>query len=241
MRRVLRSVAIAVASIGAVSGASVTVVSETGNDGGSNPLGYYAPYGASSNPGVAAVEWTQPSTFYHVTISADVWEPSGNPVGTVNYTLVTAIGSGASYATSGVAEGSATVLYDPGYVALTTLPSLGPGTYYLVLDSPSPNTVLDYDYPTGSSVLTTAPSVVFGGDYTSRGVFVNGGYTPGSSFFDVTAYEPFQFSVVSAGTSAAPEPSGSWLMALGILGVGVGLVRRRWVVEGAGKLKLGLV
>ena len=129
-------------------------------------------------------------------------EPNGQPIGTINHTLVTSIGSGSSYATSGVAEGSVTALYDPGYVALVTLPSLGPGTYYLVLDSPSTDTGWSYGYPSGNSTIATDPSASFLGG-SLLGAFVDGGYTPGSTFFDSTPYVPLEFSVESADPTRA--------------------------------------
>ncbi len=225
MRRALKKMSIAMASAGLALGNAAVVVSQTGNDGGFDPLGYYAPYG-SNNPGVGAVEWSQTSTFFNVTISANVWEPNGQPIGTINYTLVTSIGSGSSYATSGVAEGSVTALYDPGYVALVTLPSLGPGTYYLVLDSPSTDTGWSYGYPSGNSTIATDPSASFLGEYSSRGAFVDGGYTPGSTFFDSTPYVPLEFSVESADPTGAPEPRAMLMVGLGLAGLGW-LGRRR--------------
>lgn len=208
----------------AASFASFTVVTETGNSGASNPLGYYAPYGSQNNPGVGAVSWTQTVTFLDVTISANVWEVNqGSPAGIVNYTLVKAIGSGTTYAADGVSEGSITPSFGPTDTDLVTLPSLGPGTYYLVVDSPTANTSWSYGYSGApSGTVTTDPSVTFNGDYSARGSSVDGAYTPASSFFGVTGFLPLEFSVTS--DLVAPEPATGGFVLAGVAGL---LILRR--------------
>jgi len=221
----LRSLLLVFSGVSAVAAAPIDVVTEPGNYAASFPLGYYQPYGSTNNPGVGAVSWIQTAGFQDVTISATLWQVNqGQPPGTINFELVDAIGAGTSFAQNGIAEGSVSPAFNPTDTTLVTLPSLGPGTYYLVIDSQTANTSWSYGYPSGGT-LAADPSVSFNGDYVSRGAGVNGSYTPGSGFIEAPI--PFEFSVVAAGAAAVPEPSTG---VLALTGVAAQLARRyRWI------------
>ncbi len=219
MRHIFLSLIISISLLTSLACAGV-IVSQGGNDGGANPLGYYAPYGSTHNPGVGVVSWTQTSTFNGVTIYASFFD-SSQPA-SVNYYLVTSIGSGTSFAADGIVEGSASIPANPASVKLGTVASLGPGTYYLVVDSSSAESSWDYGYPSGGAI-TTASGVTFNGIYSARGGFVNGSYSPASSFFTVhDVYLPLEFSVTASST---PEPATFATAALALLAF-AGLRRR---------------
>ncbi len=203
-----------------LAGAS-TIVQSTGNSEASEPLGYYAPYAPYGiTPTVYAVEWTQTSAFTNVDVFANLFTP-GSP-GTVDYSLVTAIGPGTTFAADGIVHGSATTPTNPTDVDLFHLSSLGPGTYYLVLDSPVPNTSWLYNYPFQGN-YTTAPGVAFIGDQWSSGAAINSAYTPGSSFSGTSIAVEFQVT----GTAVTPEPATFGVTGLAIAGAVMFTLRKR--------------
>jgi hypothetical protein len=171
---------------------------------------------------VYAVEWSQTATYTDVDVTANLFTPSFP--GVVDYSLVTEIGTGTTFATSGIIQGSATTPTNPANVNLFDLSSLGPGTYFLVLSSPSPNTCWQYNYPFQGN-YSTAPGVTFLGDDWSYGSSIDSAYAPGSSFSGATL--PVEFQVT--GTTAAPEPAtlGMCLIALGGLAIFTSRKRRQ--------------
>lgn len=198
-----------------------TIVQSSGNSEASEPLGYYAPYAPFGiTPIVYSVEWSQTSTYSNVDVTANLFTP-GSP-GTVDYTLVTAIGPGTTFAADGIVQGSVTTPINPADVDLFHLGSLGPGTYYLVLDSPVPNTSWQYNFPIQGN-YTTAPGVTFLGDQWSSGTSINTAYTAGSSFAGTTLPVEFQVS----GTVATPEPASFGLTGLALIGIAICLSRVR--------------
>jgi hypothetical protein len=216
------------------AGAS-TILQSIGNSEASEPLGYYAPYAASGiTPIVYAVEWSQTSTFTSVDVYANLFTP-GSP-GTVDYTLVTGIGSGTTFAANGIVQGSVATPTNPAEVDLFHLNSLGPGTYYLVLDSPVPNTSWQYNFPIQGN-YTMAVGVTFLGDQWSSGASIDTAYTAGSSFSSTSL--PVEFLVT--GTMATPEPGTFGVTGLVIVGAGILLLvnsrrpRRREVFQAADK------
>lgn len=198
-----------------------TIVQSIGNSEASEPLGYYAPYAPYGiTPIVYSVEWSQTSTFTDVDVSANLFTSGGT--GIVDYTLVTEIGSGTSFAANGIIHGSTATPSNPANVDLFQLSSLGPGTYFLVLDSPVANTSWQYSYPIQGD-YTTAPGVTFLGDQWSSGTSINTAYTPGSSFSGTSL--PVEFAVT--GTQATPEPATFGVTALAILGLAVVVSKSR--------------
>ncbi|HEY3839353.1 MAG TPA: hypothetical protein VGL72_22425, partial [Bryobacteraceae bacterium] len=118
---------------------ATTIIQSSGNAGASVPIGYYAPYVQYNlTPAVVGVEWSQTAAYSNVDVKANLFTVGGG--GIVNYELVDAIGPGTSFAANGITRGSVSTPANPTDVDLFQLPSLGPGTYFLVLDSPTPNT-----------------------------------------------------------------------------------------------------
>jgi hypothetical protein len=209
-----------------LAGAS-TILQSSGNSEASEPLGYYAPYAPYGiTPTVYAVEWSQTSAFTNVDVTANLFTP-GSP-GTVDYSLVTAIGPGTSFAVDGIVQGTVTTPINPANVDLFQLSSLGPGTYYLVLDSPVPNTSWQYNFPIQGN-YTTANGVTFIEDQWSSGTSINSAYTPGSTFSGTSL--PVEFQVT--GTAATPEPATWGVTGLAILGAVLFTLGRRRVCQGA--------
>ena len=199
----IRRVGLICAAMLAPMGAT-TIVSSAGNGGAVVPLGFYAPYAATGNtPIVYAVGWTQTTGYQNVDVAATLFIAGGGD--TLNYTLTDAIGPGTTFAQNGIKQGSIT--FDLANNAIESvdlfqLPFLAAGKYYLILDSPTPNSGWSYGYPLQPS-YTTDTGVTFAGNYDAAGAGINPAYTAASSFGGVNL--PVQFAVT--GTAAAPEPS----------------------------------
>jgi hypothetical protein len=195
---------------------ATTIIESTGNSGGAVPLGYYVPYGSAE---VAAVGWTQTSSYANVDVTASLLTPTSG--GTIDYTLVKAIGPGTSFAVDGITQGSVNLPYVYGNVDLFQLPSLGPGTYYLVLDSPTPNLAWLYNYPY-QATYTMDAGVSLIGNYSVLGSGIDTAYTPASSLVGENIATEFS---VTATPANAPEPGTFALLGLSL--VGFSLVVRR--------------
>ncbi len=215
------------------SASADTIIQSAGNSEASEPLGFYAPYAADGiTPIVYAVEWSQTATYTNVDVTANLFTPGSS--GSVNYALVTAIGPGSSFAADGIVRGSAVTPANPTDVDLFHLNSLGPGTYYLVLDSSVPDTSSQYNFPIQGN-YTTASGVTFLGDDWAGGAAINSGYTPASNF-DGTIL-PVEFAVTGR-VATAPEPATAGLVALSLITVGI-VSRRLCPVAIARRAKCG--
>ena len=188
----------------------ITIVSDYSGNFAADPLGYYASYPAYLNPGVGAVSWSQTATFKDVTLSADIWAVNAN--GSANYYLVNQIGASTTLANV-IAHGTAALPSSPGMATLGTIASLGPGTYYLVIDSSVNNSVWDYAYQS-TPTLTTAPSVTFLGDFNAKGSSVNSSFSPASGLGGTSL--KYNFSVTAASVVSTPEPASLFLAAAGL-------------------------
>jgi len=158
-----------------MAGAS-TIVQSTGNSEATVPLGFYAPYGTAT---VFGVSWNQSSAYTNVAVFANLFNVGGG--GTVDYTLATAIGPASSFSADGITRGSVTIPANPTDVELFTLPKLAAGRYYLVLDSPTPNSGWQYNFPFQSN-YTTAAGVSYLGGLQAQFGNIDTAYTAGSSF-----------------------------------------------------------
>lgn len=204
------------AAVVQLASASV-IVQSSGNSQASVPLGYYAPYGTAT---VYAVSWSQSSAYTDVDVFANLFNAGGG--GIVDYTLTTAIGPTTSFALDGIVSGSVTTPANPADVELFQLPALGAGTYYLVLDSPTPGSAWQYNFPFQPS-YTTAPGVTFLGDQQAQFTAINNSYTAGSSFS--TIGYPVEFEVTGSPSSTVPEPN--YFAAIGLALVGVAAALRK--------------
>ena len=194
-----------------------TIVKSSGDSEASVPLGYYAPYGTST---VYAVAWSQSTSYTGVEVLANLFNSGGG--GTVDYALVTAIGPGTTFAQDGVIEGSVTTPANPEDVELFDLPVLGPGTYYLVLSSPTEGSGWQYNFPFQSN-FTTAPGVSFLGSQQAQFTDIDNTYAPGSTFSGISY--PVEFDVT--GTAAAPEPDLAAGIGLALVGFSIMLRKAR--------------
>jgi hypothetical protein len=201
------------AALAQVAGAA-TIIQSSGDSGASVPLGFYAPYGTAT---VYAVSWSQSSSYSNVTVSANLFNVGGG--GTVDYTLATAIGPGSSFSQDGIVHGAVGTPANPTDVTLFTLGNLAAGTYYLVLDSATPNSAWQYNFPFQSN-YTSAPGVTFLGDQQAQFGSINSAYTAGSAFSPINY--PVEFSVTGT-PSAVPEPN----LFGGIALIGMAMAMRR--------------
>jgi hypothetical protein len=200
---------------------ATTIVQSSGNSGASVAIGYYAPYAPYGlTPALYTVAWTQTSNYTNVDLFANLFTVGSR--GTVDYTLVTGIGPGTSFASNGILRGSVATPTNPADVDLFHLDSLAPGTYYLVLDSPTANTAWQYNYPFQSS-LTMDTGVTYLGSQWSAGSAINALYMAGSTFSGISY--PVEFRV--SGTTATPEPTTFALTGMLLVGLSPSGARRR--------------
>jgi len=195
---------------------AATIIQSSGNSEASVPLGYYSPYGTAT---VFAVSWSQSSAYSNVAVFANLFNAGGG--GTVDYTLATAIGPSTSFAQDGIVQGSVATPANPTDLELFTLPELAAGTYYLVLDSPTPGSAWQYNFPFQSN-YTTAPGVSFQGDQQSQFGSIDGAYTAGSTFSAINF--PVEFSVTG---SPSPVPEPNFCLVLGLLLIAMAVHSRR--------------
>ncbi len=196
-----------------------TIVESSGDSEASVPLGYYAPYGTAT---VYAVAWSQSTSYTGVEVLANLFNSGGG--GTVDYALVTAIGEGTSFAQDGIIEGSVTTPANPADVELFQLPVLGPGTYYLVLSSPTEGSGWQYNYPFQSN-FTTAPGVSFLGSQQAQFTDIDNTYAPASTFSGISY--PVEFDVTGTAGAAAPEPDLAAGIGLALVGFSIVLRKAR--------------
>ena len=203
------------------AGAGV-IVESSGNSEASVPLGYYAPYGTAT---VYAVSWSQTSSYTNVDVFANLFNPGGG--GTVDYALTTAIGPDTSFAQDGIVEGSVSTPANPTDVELFQLPELGPGQYFLMLDSPTADASWQYNFPFQLN-LTSAPGVTFQGSDEAQFSNIDNAYAPGSTFSGIGF--GVEFEVTGAAVST-PEPRYDAAIGVVLLAL-AGLLRKpRWRVR----------
>lgn len=131
------------------------------------------------------------------------------------------IGPSTSFARDGIIRGSVTMPANPADLELFTLPNLAAGTYYLVLDSPTPDSAWQYNFPFLSN-YTAAPGVAFLGEQQSQFGSIDAAYTAGSTFSRLNI--PVEFAVTGT-PSPVPEPG--LFPPIGLLIAGLAVLRRR--------------
>jgi hypothetical protein len=192
-------------------GRADVIVQSSGNSEASVPLGFYAPYGTAT---VFEVSWSQSSAYNNVAVFANLFNPGGG--GTVDYALTTAIGPGTTFAQDGIVEGAVTTPANPANLELFQLPELGPGRYYLVLSSPTPNTSWQWNFPFQPN-YTTASGVSYLGEEEAQFTNLDSAYAPGSGFSAIGF--PVEFEVTGT-VASTPEPRYEGAIGLVLVGLG---------------------
>ena len=188
---------------------------------------------SGSEDGLQVVSWTETDSYTDVTIGANIAVDNGNPSEEATGTayLMMKIGAGTTMAEE-VASAPVSVKGNPGVDSMTTIfsgLSLGPGTYYLVIDPTSVNMInsLDWDsagtptqtFGTGASDVTAFTATTTNAAFPPSNTFGSNKLTP---IFSVTG----DLGVI---TSPTPEPSTTIFLACGLAALAVAhkFVKRR--------------
>jgi hypothetical protein len=190
-----------------------TIVSDLGGTGTTD-----------ASPAFGAFGWTQTGTFTDVTIDAFIGDLGIVAPATGIAYLMSQIGPGTTAADEVTAPDSFSLPYGPsGLTQLFTNLTLGPGTYYLVID-PTSNFAWDQDSIPNQ---TLAPGVTQLPDKLGSNSIA--AFAPATSFTSQQT-DTNLFSVTgtlsSTATSPVPEPSMAVLLAIGLGGVSM-LKRKR--------------
>ena len=198
--------------------AQTTIVSQTGT-----PTTFFG--------ALSSVSWTQSSTFNNVSIAANFRNANPSAAGaaaTGTAFLTTQLGAGTTTAQQIATTSISTTSTTGADVTLFSGLTLGPGTYFLVVNP----TVVGggsngLGWSSGSVTITTASGVTANNDLASFGTVA--AYPPASTFF--TKGHNLLYSVVSLlGSPTAPIPAlngwGMLLIAVLLGSSGMWLVRK---------------
>jgi|ERR1017187_4147392 hypothetical protein len=190
-----------------------------------------------STTGWRAVSWTQTATYSSVSIGADVSSGDGHDIATGTAYLMTQLGPSplTTAANEVTAPFSISVSSNPPINTMTPLFSgltLGPGTYFLLID-PNPITGVNALYwaETYPSLQSLGTGVTQGWDVVLSGSIA--AFSPASSY---VGYSPgpdhpsLIFSVngtLVTGGGSTPEPSTIVMFLSGLAGIGIALRKRR--------------
>jgi hypothetical protein len=165
---------------------------------------------------LSAISWTQTGSYSSVDILANISDSAGSGTATATAYLLTQIGAGTSAANEVVAPVTASITGNPGLNAMTTIFSgltLGPGTYFLVLDPNSTDFHWDLTIP---PVVVTDSGVTAG---PSEATATVAGFPPASAF----GGESFSFIYEVTGTTgvgaSTPEPSTAVMLIVGVAAI----------------------
>lgn len=161
---------------------------------------------------LSAISWTQTGSYSNVDILANISDSAGTGTASATAYLMTQIGSGATAANEVVAPVTASVTGNPPLNTMTTIFSgltLGPGTYFLVLDPNSSDFHWDLTIP---PAVTTDSGVTGGVSQASATV---AGFAPASSFGSESFSFIYEVTGSAAGSTSAPEPSTAVLFVAG--------------------------
>ena len=180
--------------------------------------------------GLWVVSWTQTGTYTDVTIGANIAVNGGNPSEEATGTayLMTQIGAGTTISDE-KETGPVSVMGNPGLNDMTTIfsgLSLGPGTYYLVIDPSSVNLADSLVWAAAGT-----PTQTLGTDVSDVMAFsattTNAAFPPANTF--ATGQLTPIFSVTGdLGVTTTPEPSTTVFLAFGFAAL---FVARKFVAR----------
>jgi hypothetical protein len=213
------------------------IISETS---GGSPLSSAAienfPAGANNDVQFGAASFTIAGAYTDVAVSVIVGcvYCSGSENVSISAYLTTAIGPSETVADQ---IATSTIAVPAGQFVDTAFSglSLGPGTYYLALAAPTPQTNIAYWFGSeDGTAITTDSGVTFDGDYFSDYFFpgtldaINETNPPASSFtfFGEPVDAGLNFDVTGDPASVIPEPSSFLLLASGLAGL-AGMVKHK--------------
>jgi hypothetical protein len=184
---------------------------------------------SGSTGGWQAVTWTQPGSYTNVSIGANLAIANGLSTGTGTAYLVTALGPSATLLDSD----PITVTGNPGLNTMTSLftgLSLGPGTYYLLINPTDINAAdsLDWD-GSGTPTQTLDTGVTQQADRMLSGTVAAPPYDSANIASSSSVSHLFSVTGTPAVgvVSGVPEPGTMGMLALGLGGLGVFLRRKR--------------
>jgi len=211
--------ATAVLFTGSAFGGTVTIVQDLFGAGTSGSTG-----------GWQAVTWTQTGSYTNVSIGANLAINNGNSTGTGIAYLVTALGPSATLANL-VATDPIMVTGNPGVNTMTSLftgLSLGPGTYYLLIN---PTDVGLFDSlvwdGAGTPTQTLDTGVTQQADRVLSGTVATPPYDSANMATSASVDHIFSVTGTAVAVTGTPEPGTIGMMALGLGGLGVFLRRKR--------------
>jgi hypothetical protein len=212
--------AAAVLYTGSAFGGPVTIVSDLFTSGTSGSTG-----------GWQAVTWTETGSYTNVSIGANLAISNGLSTGTGIAYLVTALGPSATLANL-VATDPITVSGNPGVNTMTSLftgLSLGPGTYYLLINPTDINMTDSLVWDGGGTPTQTLDTgVIQQADRMLSGTVATPPYDSANIASTLSVSHLFSVTGTAVvGNSNTPEPGTMGMLALGLGGLGVFLRRKR--------------
>ena len=181
-----------------------------------------APRAAVSPAAIGAVSFTTTATYQNVQISAWLSQFDNEDLTTtVSAFLVDQIGDGTTALANEIASSTTNVFLPPYSTAadivqvqLLSIPTLLPGTYYLVLNDPE-----NFVYWGEGGPTTTASGVTLNNNFLQVGVLA--GYAPATDM-PLCAFCSFSYLVTGdplTTNGEVPEPNTVMLLATGIMGM----------------------
>jgi MYXO-CTERM domain-containing protein len=171
--------------------------------------------------------WSQTETFTNVTVAASLSEFFPGVPGLGNAWLMTQVGAGTTAALHQVATASLNITGGFALRDLFTIPTLGPGTYYLVIQGDEANGPIYWEGSGSNFIVSPWPTVTTAPGVTDRGDSIRSGsvasFAPASGFFSPNFASTLLFTVTSEdeppANGAVPEPATGLLAAAALAGL----------------------
>lgn len=189
---------------------------------------YNATGGTGALDNLLAVSWSETGSYTGVTISANISAPTESTTATGTAYLVDQLGAGTTLASNEIAGAGpigVSVTGNPGLNGMTTIYSgltLGPGTYYLVIDPT--DTSLHWDLTTSAGIVTDTGVTQGPSEIANSAV----SFPPASAFgseSNLLIYEVTGTAGTVGPGPSTPEPS---TVAMLLTGLGALVCLRKW-------------